>query len=628
MVDKKFKSLMIVLLSLLVWVLWVWITFPNLLEWLSDSLWWHEGILPLIQEQWLRKLFTNCYSSLAWVNIEFTYLWLALLLLWASWILFVILWNKIGDVLKSLKALAIIYTLFFAIQAICSAIQNWFRDDSIIPLSLAIAFWILLWLITLHIYKEENIKKTFLKVYAEIISIRTVMYEDDNWKEYSYYVTLDDWKIIYQDVFFSTLDDINEWDKVAIYLSPKIFWEFKIDFNDHYEWDELLINIPENKATHSNIDSEWFFSQLNEWNARRIILWTGRNHHWFLRVLWAFWWVIVFVVLLIVSLMIPRGKYVFICWFPLLAFLMYYCFNSNKRLHSADTLNEIEYDWIKKECEIVAIEKSWDCEYVIIATDWSKIYKTGKVRLWAVDQCMRIGDSINVYINNDNVEEYKIDIYNVIPNKDSDFTLPKRKKDFKSNPELDIEINQDRITYEEKKKSEILSKYNESIKNEVKQESRKVKEDYTKQQTLPWVAVAIVIWYFIIDMLLSGDDFNIGYIIVWIAVILIFSYLSFSVHQWNIKSKIILAYWVWEKEAVTIKKIISCIRIPNHVVKDDWSWERRLDSICILVLQTKDNETKRIVRLLPTPLKYTPWEQCMMYKAADGKRYVDTSKLE
>jgi hypothetical protein len=98
---------------------------------------------------------------------------------------------------------------------------------------------------------------------------------------------------------------------------------------------------------------------------------------------------------------------------------------------------------------------------------------------------MRIGDSINVYINNDNVEEYKIDIYNVIPNKNSDFTLPKRKKDFKSNPELDIEINQDRITYEEKKKSEILSKYNESIKNEVKQESRKVKEDYTKQQTLP-----------------------------------------------------------------------------------------------------------------------------------------------
>jgi hypothetical protein len=129
-------------------------------------------------------------------------------------------------------------------------------------------------------------------------------------------------------------------------------------------------------------------------------------------------------------------------------------------------------------------------------------------------------------------------------------------------------------------------------------------------------------------MLLSGDDFNIGYIIVWIAVILIFSYLSFSVHQWNIKSKTILAYWVWEKEAVTIKKIISCIRIPNHVVKDDWSWERRLDSICILVLQTKDNKTKHIVRLLPTPLKYTPWEQCMMYKAADGKQYVDTSKLE
>ncbi|MBR4567550.1 hypothetical protein IKO18_03825 [bacterium] len=97
---------------------------------------------------------------------------------------------------------------------------------------------------------------------------------------------------------------------------------------------------------------------------------------------------------------------------------------------------------------------------------------------------MRIGDSVNVYINNDNVEEYKIDIYNVTPN-NSDFVLPKRKKDFKSNPELDIEINQDRITYEEKKKSEILAKYNESIKNEVKQESRKVKEDYTKQQTLP-----------------------------------------------------------------------------------------------------------------------------------------------
>jgi len=39
MVDKKFKSLMIVLLSLLVWVLWIWITFPNILDWLSDSLW-------------------------------------------------------------------------------------------------------------------------------------------------------------------------------------------------------------------------------------------------------------------------------------------------------------------------------------------------------------------------------------------------------------------------------------------------------------------------------------------------------------------------------------------------------------------------------------------------------------